>query len=414
MSQGYRSPDLLRYSRAVIGWATAPAPTALAEQVAGWDDAAWEAARWAIQVHGVGPLLHRATASWPEAGALHPRLRDYLAQQHQRSAERVALLLGELAEVLVACRDAGIMALPLKGSLLATHYYPEPGLRPMNDLDVLVRPADEPRLLLVLGSLGYQPVARSWKHLMLSRPAGRGPLVDWDGEHPGNPRSFDLHTRICEQFWGLKHDLTNVAWAESDPGALLGAEAQLLRPGALLYHLAVHASSDAIARRIRLLHLHDIALVARALGEDGWRQILDWTRQQREQRLVYPALAFVGRYYGAAPEDILRELRAGVPPVLLRYLDSSELDRFTYCNTAPTALRERLLWFRPGREQLVALRHMLLPDANEIATWYPALARPSMRPLAYARYGADMLGWGMRRALGRRRRNLARDYDSRG
>src|SRR6266480_3916109 len=58
MAPGYRSPDLLRYSQTVIGWLTDPAPHALAAQVAGWDDDAWETARWAIQVHGIGPLLH--------------------------------------------------------------------------------------------------------------------------------------------------------------------------------------------------------------------------------------------------------------------------------------------------------------------------------------------------------------------
>jgi hypothetical protein len=51
---------------------------------------------------------------------------------------------------------------------------------------------------------------------------------------------------------------------------------------------------------------------------------------------------------------------------------------------------------------------MALPDAGEIATWYPSLARPALLPLAYARYGAEMLGWGVRRVLGQPRRMLAR------
>jgi hypothetical protein len=113
--------------------------------VAGWDDAAWDDARWAIQVHGIGPLLHQAFASQPEAAALHPRLRGYLAEQHRLSGERVALLLGELSELLQACQAAGITIMPLKGALLATHYYPAPGLRPKTDLDQLARPPDEPR-----------------------------------------------------------------------------------------------------------------------------------------------------------------------------------------------------------------------------------------------------------------------------
>jgi hypothetical protein len=408
MAPGYRSPDLLRYSQTVTGWLTDPAPHALAAQVAGWDDDAWETARWAIQVHGIGPLLHAAITTWPDADALHPRLRSYLADQYRLSGERVALLLHELAEILRACRDARIPVLPLKGALLATSYYPGPGLRPMNDLDILARAEDEPRLLGALGRLGYEPIVRSWKHLTLARPAGRGAIISWEGEHPANPRSLDLHTQLDELFWGLRYDITAAAWSGSDPGTLLGVETRLMRPATLLHHLAVHASSDTIARRVRLLHIHDIALVARAVDAAGWEQILAWARTQ-EARLIYPALALTSRYYPLVPDAVLLELRAGVPPALLRYLDTGGLDRFSFCNSAPLSIRERLVWFRPGREQIIALRHMLLPDAGEIATWYPSLARPVLLPLAYARYGAEMIGWGLRRARGGPRRKLALD-----
>jgi hypothetical protein len=411
MAPSYRSPNLLHHSQAVASWLADPAPGVLTAQVAGWDDTAWGDARWAIQVHGIGPLLHHALAGRPDAAALHPRLRGYLADQHRLSSERVALLLGELAELLRACCAAGIPVLPLKGALLATHYYPAPGLRPMNDLDLLAHPEDEPRLLAALEQLGYQLIARSWKHVMLARPDGRGPVVSWEGEHPANPRSLDLHLRLGEQFWGLRYDLTASTWEHAQTGLLLGAEALLMSPVALLHHLAVHASSDTIARRLRLLHLHDIALVARTIDEAGWRQILAWARTQDEGRLLYPALAFTSRYYPVIPEAVLHELRARLPPALLRHLDASELDRFSFCNRAPTTIAEKLCWFRPGRERLAALRHMALPDAGEVATWYPSLARPALLPLAYARYGAEMLGWAVRRALGRPRWKLARGHE---
>ena len=70
MQPGYRSPHLPRISAAVVGWLTDPPPSGnLAAQVAGWDGEEWEAARWAIQVHGIGPLLDRAFESRPDGGA---------------------------------------------------------------------------------------------------------------------------------------------------------------------------------------------------------------------------------------------------------------------------------------------------------------------------------------------------------
>jgi hypothetical protein len=403
----FRAPNLPSISATTIRWLTEPAHQPLASQVGGWDDADWETARWAIQVHGIAPLLDRAAASWPDAHALHPRLRAYLSDQRRLSAARVARLLGELAEILAALQAAGVAALPLKGSLLATRYYPEPGLRPMNDLDLLVRPEDEPRALAALAELGYRLLARSWKHTALARPDGSGPTVSFDGEHPDNPRSLDLHTRLYEQFWSIRYDLSDRAWPDSSQGQLLGQPARLMRPSLLLQHLAIHTSCDMIARRVRLLHLQDIALVAREVAPRDWEGMLAHVRSRREERFVYPALAMASRYYPAVPELVLRALRPGVPEALLQHLQATDLDRHSFCNAAPTTPAEKLRWFRPGAEQALALRHMLVPDPGELGHWYPRLARPALLPVAYMRYAAELLGWGVRRALGKPRRKLA-------
>jgi hypothetical protein len=402
----YRSAALPEIAAIVVGWLVEPEHRPIAPQVAGWDAEAWETARWAVQIHGIGPLLDHAAAGWPDDDALHPRLRAYLGAQRRLSGARVALLLGELAEILGALAAAGVPAMPLKGSLLAAGYYAEPGLRPMNDVDVLVRADDEPRALAVLEALGYRLVVRSWKHAQLAKPEAQGPVIDYAGEHPGNPRSLDVHTRLAEQFWSIRYDQTAEAWAWSEPGELQGHPAQIMRAEALLHHLAAHATCDTIARRLRLLHLHDIALVARRVDRAGWDAIVASAQARHEERFVYPALALAARYYPAVPQDVLSTLRRGVPSDLLRYLDGSDLDRLSFCNATPTTLGEKLCWYRPGRERLAALRHMALPDRGEIAIWYPRLARPALLPLAYARYGGQMLGWGVRRALRGKRLNL--------
>ena len=88
----HSSPNLPHISAIVIGWLTEPHHRPLASLVAGWDAADWEAARWAVQVHGIGPLLDRAAECWPDADALHANLRSYLSEQRRLSGERVALL----------------------------------------------------------------------------------------------------------------------------------------------------------------------------------------------------------------------------------------------------------------------------------------------------------------------------------
>ena len=181
----------------------------------------------------------------------------------------------------------------------------------------------------------------------------------------------------------------------------------MLGPTTLLHHLAIHASSDALARRLRLLHLADIALVADKIDPAGWERIVVGAQRRGEQRLVYPALMLTSRYYPVVPAPALRALRSGVPQALLMQLDSASLDQLSFCNTSPTTPAEKLRWFRPGYEQVRALRHMLLPNPGELGHWYPNLARPALLPIAYLRYAAEILGWGVRRALGKSRLKLA-------
>lgn len=406
MLTGYSSPKLAMHSATVTGWLTAQRPDAVASTTADWADQDWESARWAIQVHGIAPLLDRAFAGTPNAAALPERLRAYLANQRELCGQRVARLLGELATILRAAGERQIGVAPLKGALLATGYYPEPGLRPMSDIDLLVHRGDEARMLGLLAELGYQKIARGWKHVELALPDGMGPVVAYDGEHPDNPRRVELHTRVAEQFWGIHYDLTADMWAGCAPGELLGCSAMLPEPAALLHHLAVHASSDTIARRLRQLHLHDIALVAERVDQAGWEQIVVAAQARREERLVYPALLLASRSYPAVPGDVLARLRPGVPPALLRHLEGSALEQLSFCNTAPTTPGEKLCWFRPGLERAGAIRHMVLPDPNEMAHWFPRMARPILLPVAYMRYGTLLLRWGMRRALGKPRMML--------
>lgn len=394
------------YNPAVLQWVSAE-PVNLRAQVASWDAAAWEAARWSIQVHGIAPLLHVASQTWPDADALAPDLRAYLATQARQSRERVMLLLDELAEILAACHAAKIAVMPLKGSLLNACYYPAPGLRPMNDLDLLIRPADEPRLLNVLAKLGYAPVFSNWKHQTLARPSAYGPTVAWDGDHPANPRSLDLHTRLLELAWGMRYDATDDLWRESASGPLLGTQAYLQRPVALLTHLLLHASTNAFGRQLRMIQLYDIDRVAREISGDEWGKIISAARARREERLIWLPLALTNRFWPVIPAQVLHDLEPGVPLALRHFVNAHGLDQWSACNPIPGQLEERISWLRPGPEYVVAFWHVLQCSPREVARRYPDLARRNLLPLAYLCYEYDMLsrfGSGLLRITRRRLR----------
>ena len=62
---------------------------------------------------------------------------------------------GLLSKIITACEKAGVQLILLKGAALFHLVYPEPGLRPMRDLDLLIHPSQAPVMETLLGDLGF-------------------------------------------------------------------------------------------------------------------------------------------------------------------------------------------------------------------------------------------------------------------
>jgi hypothetical protein len=89
-------------------------------------------------------------AAQAEAHGLAPLLYVYLRHRHANQVRTRVL-----HDVLAAYQAAGIPALVLKGAALFHLVYPEPGLRPMSDLDILVPESEAWRAQRTLAELGF-------------------------------------------------------------------------------------------------------------------------------------------------------------------------------------------------------------------------------------------------------------------
>ena len=97
-------------------------------------------------------LLYRASA---DLGAPDPVVRTLRNAYYQQAAANVVRI--RAVESLEAALSAsGIDAMAIKGAALIDSVYADPGLRPMEDMDLLVRPADRKRFEAVLGACGYR------------------------------------------------------------------------------------------------------------------------------------------------------------------------------------------------------------------------------------------------------------------
>jgi hypothetical protein len=108
-----------------------------------------DAVAWAIHT-GLGPLCDLATANL--SGDLKNQLHASALGAHFTSADQQTALL----EILDHCQDLDRPITLLKGMSISHQYYPEPQLRIMRDIDILVHENDLATVENRLQSLGYR------------------------------------------------------------------------------------------------------------------------------------------------------------------------------------------------------------------------------------------------------------------
>jgi hypothetical protein len=251
---------------------------------------------------------------------------------------------------------AGVGAIALKGAALHEMGLYMPGERPMADLDVLVHESDIPLAIRVLEELRFQESLNCWKHRVFdpddaSRPADLG-------EHRDNLIKIELHSRIHEILPWRRTDISQ--WILSEP----------LQPGVngypskatLLSHLLLHAAGAMAYRALRLLHLHDIALLASRMDEENWNELLSLSESSRALWWAGPPLALTARYFPARiPIRILDAVAAQCPWLLARRTGRQKLTdvslSFLWIEAFPG-----IEWCQSPAEALAYITRRLIPN----------------------------------------------------
>ena len=230
-----------------------------------WSEFEWHIARAVSAMQGVSALLHsRLRWQGPQGW------RRFLAGQHDQSMARYRQIAGLLEAIDSRARREGLAVVALKGAALHASDIYAAGERPMGDIDLLVWNADAAGISRVLEACGYAAAFDTHRHQVfqphLRKAAGGGTL----GEHADSPINIEVHTRIAEQLPVTAVDITRFL---VPPAAHSGIN-EYPSPAALMLHLLLHAAGNMRARALRLIQLHDIALLARRLGSRDWEELL--------------------------------------------------------------------------------------------------------------------------------------------
>ena len=129
--------------------ATTPAPPGPA-------DAAWDTIISEAILQGLAPLLYGWLTGSGWAAKLPPALRERIKSNVFRLAARNIAFGRELARILRAFEARQVACAPVRGPALAELLYGTITMRPMGDLDFLVRKDALPAVTDILQGLGFQ------------------------------------------------------------------------------------------------------------------------------------------------------------------------------------------------------------------------------------------------------------------
>jgi hypothetical protein len=263
-----------------------------------WSPTEWRLARAVAAIHCVSPLL---------AGSLRwegpAQWRDFLAGQKAHVAARHRRIQELLDQIDARCREEGIAVVGLKGAALHSMGLYRAGERPMADVDLLVQPGDTTRTGQVLESLGFSELFANWRHgvfvpKVCNVHAGMG-------EHAENYLKVELHARIAEKLPLRITDVTDSVYPRTPHPGLNAYPSK----AALMTHLLIHAAGAMAFRSLRLLHLHDIALVSLRMAGSDWDELVKQGQNMDRRWWALPPLQLTARYYPeAVPTGVLAAL----------------------------------------------------------------------------------------------------------
>ena len=187
-----------------------------------------------------------------------------LRTQFQQTATRNLFMSWQLLDLLDAFKADGIDSIPFKGPALATSLYKNVALRPFDDLDILFRKADVPRVKEILVRRGYHPL------LELTDPQ-EASYLDSNCElcyaQEGGKVYVEVHWGIAEEYFSAPFE-PQQWWDRSCSQVLGDREVNSLSPEDLLLYLCVHGAKHCWNRLLWLTDVYELIHASPALHYD--------------------------------------------------------------------------------------------------------------------------------------------------
>lgn len=263
--------------------------------------------------HRMSGLLWRALEGTGSTAVLGPAAPEVAALTLALRAQASLVVPRALTLAVAPLQAEGLQPVVLKGPALAVRY-PEAGLRPMDDIDLLLPRSQHARALRSLEREGWcvqRGSARDRYDTVLVHPAVPSLPLEL---HYGLQAFYERATLVdADQLWRRRRPLT-----------IGGTSAHVPRVEDELLMLAAHAGKP-FHTYVRLIWAIDLAVV---IGRQESRIGIDWdlighqARRWRCRTALFAGLVLAGRLGAEVPPATIEDLRPRGPRWQARILDT--------------------------------------------------------------------------------------------
>ena len=221
------------------------------------DDSDWDEIIQQSLLHGVSALLYRNIKTNGLASFIPDRAMQKLRSIYLSNVMRNLRIYNEFSKISKSLNENNIPFIVMKGVALAELIYKDIALRPMSDIDLIVKTEDIWKTDKVFEKLGYKSDIKSFvsKH-----------HVRWANNiHYMKTVPVDIHPTI--------YNLPNVdPWVKARHAKINSDDIMILGPEDFLLHLCLHLNTHFHTKNLRLIWWCDIVELLRSYHND-----LDWS-----------------------------------------------------------------------------------------------------------------------------------------
>ena len=271
------------------------------------------------------------------------------------TASRNIKIYREINIVLLSFNKENLKIIPLKGIFLAENVYKNIALRPMTDVDILIKKDGLPKIDKVLEGLGYKT---SVNKKLASDAMKKSYMNSLDYFKPDKKSiSLHIHWHIVNvsmpTYMYSKNIKMDRFWECAEPVYVANVQTLGLMPHHLIMYLSEHALKHSFDRLILLSDIDSV--VKKYAREIDWKELIQETRNFGMEKQVYYSLYVTNYFLGTVmPDYVLSSLK----PEKINFLErkffnsvinnnrNTKLCYFVYLNMVKGVINKIIFIFR--------------------------------------------------------------------